>query len=221
MKSIDKCPATKSGKALVGAYTVDCLSVFSTTSYKTIEELAPYVAMAYAEAFGGYLKHIEQKEPKGFYYTDKEDVAGYIRFDGIDYKSWVLNPPKGITINVNTSSRSDKGTESEEYISIVVIDTGSETYKSSFTANNEREAELVALLIGCVLFRRGNPNLYNQLLQKSSSGKEKNFDEALSSLLPIKRTKIKNSFFGTIRKLFKTKGETYSNESKTHGRGRV
>lgn len=193
MEVITECPATRSGKALTGTDTIDCLSIFATTKYKTIVELAPYVALAFAEVFGGFVGTVEKKSRRGFYYTTSEDVAHFIHFDGMDYNSWVDNSPEGVTINIKTKENP------LECTCKCSIEAMGETFSSSFVGATPRDAELIAILVCCITFKRSKRDAYRKILGDITSKKSgKSFEDRMAGILPQNREKTRAGFFGRI-----------------------
>jgi len=159
----------------------DCLEVLSTTPISNSNDLAPYIAAAVAEVFGGTVTCIEDKDPIGFYYLSPKNILSFVLFRDLDYKSWIDNPPTGVHISIDTISAGTK------FISVCRIKTSKEEFVSSFTGDTEDDSEFISLLKSCLLFKRGS---------YLSEGME--FTDRMQLILPHKKEKSTIGLWGRL-----------------------
>lgn len=128
----------------------DCLKALSTTTKSNTKDLATYIASAIAEIFGGIVTCIEEKDPEGFYYLNHDDISSFVRFDDIDYNSWLDNPPTGVCIDVSSYQKGSK------FVAQCIVTTPKEEYTSCFTGDTKEDSEFIAILIACLLFKKNS-----------------------------------------------------------------
>jgi len=164
----------------------DCLEELSTTTIDNAKDLAPYIAAAVAEVFGGTVTCIEDKDPVGFYYRDAKNISSFVLFRDLDYKKWMDNPPTGVRIDLDSRQRLSK------FISNCKISTSKEEYTTSFIGNTQEDAEFISVLIACLMFRR------NSYL---SEGME--FTDRMQLILSQRKEKSTMSLWGKVSATFR------------------
>ncbi len=150
---------------------------------KSVKDMREYVASAVAELTDVRLTQVAPRSAGGFYCV-RPEVSYFVRFDDIDYKAWVNNPPEGVTIQLKTSKSDGL------YRTVCTVSKNGVKHTCAFVGETQRDSELVATLKGLLYIKKPE--------RAAPKSEDWGFDDRMAALIPVKQEDEKRGWFARL-----------------------